>query len=62
MKMKKVPSERFEFPNRNDVLIRESPKFMQIMDLEAFSVQKHLYAIINHKYVDPTTKKWLIYM
>ena len=33
------PSEWFEFPNRNDVLNRESPKFMQILDLEAFSVQ-----------------------
>ena len=62
MKVKMVPSEWFEFPNWNDVLIQELPEFMQILDSEAFSVQKHLYAIINYKYVDPTTKKWLIYM
>ena len=34
-----VPSEWIEFPNMNDVLKRESPEFMQILDLEAFSVQ-----------------------
>ena len=34
------PSERFEFPNRNDVLNSESSKFMQILDLEAFSVPR----------------------
>ena len=39
MKVKKVPSEWFQFPNRNDVLKRESPEFMQILDLEAFSGQ-----------------------
>ena len=47
MKVKKVPSEWFQFPNRNDVLKRESPEFMQTLDLEAFSPE-HLYATVNH--------------
>ena len=38
MEVKIVPSEWFEFSNRNDVLDRESPEFMQISDLETFFV------------------------
>ena len=37
--MRMVSSEWFEFPNRNDILNRESPESMQILDLEAFSGQ-----------------------
>ena len=40
MKVKVVPSEWFEFPKRSDVFKRESPVFMQILDLEASSVQR----------------------
>ena len=47
------PSEWFEFPSRNDVLISESPEFMQILDLEAFSVQSICtLSLIISKYVN----------
>ena len=51
MKVKKVSSEWFEFPNWNDVLIRESPEFMQILDIEALSVQSICTLSFYHKYV-----------
>ena len=33
------PSKWCEFPNKNDVFSKEAPKFMQIQDLETFSIQ-----------------------